>query len=71
MHNTALLKLLLTSSNSCPYNGLIRGRLNIISAHELALLFRDFALRGHEDEAMHIDVDKWDGIIYDLKLMMR
>ena len=36
---------------------------NYKAAVELANLFRDFAERGHAEEAMHLDVSHWDKAI--------
>lgn len=60
---TKTVNLLLRCSDNNPYSGKLEKRHNYIAAIELGKLFRDFAERGHAEEAMHLDVSHWDRAI--------
>jgi len=61
-----IVELMLKSSNHNPYKGFLDEKENTIAAIELAKLCRDFADKGHTDEAMDIPVEKWDEVIVKL-----
>ena len=63
MTTRKLVNLMMRSSNHNPYSGLLSKEDNILAAIELAKLFKDFADKGHSDEAMDIDSDQWSEVI--------
>lgn len=56
---TKTVNLLLRCSDYNPYAGKLEKKDNYIAAIELGKVFRDFAERGHAEEAMHLDVSHW------------
>lgn len=62
-----IVKLMLKSSDYNPYSGPLSTRNNIIAAIDLTELCKDFAIKGHIDEAMGINTEQWDIVINELK----
>ena len=62
-----LVELMLKSSNSNPYTGILSKKDNLIAAIDLAKLCIDFADKGQMDEAMNIPSEQWEEVITTLK----
>ena len=62
-----LVELMLKSSNSNPYTGILSKKDNLIAAIDLAKLCKDFADKGQMDEAMNIPSEQWEEVITTLK----
>lgn len=58
-----LVELMLKSSNSNPYTGMLSKKDNLIAAVDLAKLCKDFADKGQMDEAMNIPSEQWEEVI--------
>lgn len=69
METKEIVKLILKSSNCNPYTGMLSKKDNLIAAIDLARLFKDFADKGHMDEAMNITSEEWDLVLNDLNVM--
>ena len=57
---------MLKSSDHNPYTGMLSKKDNLIAAIDLAKLCKDFADKGHTDEAMGIPSEHWDEVINEL-----
>jgi hypothetical protein len=66
METKEIVKLMLKSSDHNPYTGKLTKKDNLIAAIDLAKLCKDFADKGQMDEAMNIDSEQWDAVIYEL-----
>ena len=51
------------SSDTCPYNGKLTDKQNVLAAIELAKLCKEFADTGQTDEAMDIESSQWVEVI--------
>lgn len=69
METKDIVKLMLKSSEHNPYSGLLSEKDNILAAIDLAKLCKDFADRGHNDEAMDIGSEQWVEVISELEMM--
>ena len=67
MTTRKLVNLVICSSDTNPYTGKLSKRDNILCAIELAQLLKDFADKGHTDEAMNIQSDQWNEVICKLQ----
>lgn len=63
MKTKRLVNLLLKSSDNNPYGKKISEKENLISAIELAKLFKEFADSGRTNEAMNIESPQWEEAI--------
>ena len=50
---------MMRSSDTCPYNGKLTDKQNVLAAIELAKLCKEFADTGQMDEAMNIESSQW------------
>ena len=64
-----IVNLMLKSSDSNPYTGLLSKEDNIIAAIDLAKLCKEFADKGQKAEAMNIDSGQWIEVIKNLEDM--
>lgn len=64
-----IVELVLKSSNSNPYTGMLSKKDNLIAAIDLAKLAKNFADEGHKAEAMNIDSEQWSKVISELESM--
>jgi hypothetical protein len=64
-----IVNLMLKSSDSNPYTGLLSKEDNIIAAIQLAKLCKEFADKGQKAEAMNIDSEVWIEVIKNLEDM--
>ena len=55
------------SSDTCPYNGKLTDKQNVLAAIELAKLCKEFADTGQTDEAMDIESSQWVEVISKLE----
>ena len=55
------------SSDTCPYNGKLTDKQNVLAAIELAKLCKEFADTGQMDEAMNIESSQWIEVISKLE----
>jgi len=69
MTTKELVKLMIKSSDSNPYTGMLSKEDNIIAAIELAELCKHFADTGQTDEAMNINSEQWIEVISELELL--
>jgi len=67
METAYIVELVMKSSDRNPYTGMLSKKDNLIAAIDLAKLCKDFADKGQMDEAMHIQSDKWDEVILELR----
>lgn len=67
METNEIIELMLKSSNHNPYTGMLSKEDNLIAAIDLAKLCKDFADKGHTDEAMNIGSDQWIDVISELE----
>ena len=70
METKEIVKLMLSSSKKCPYNGVLSIKDNLNAAIDLAKLFKDFADTGQMDEAMDIESEQWSKAITKLEGML-
>jgi hypothetical protein len=63
MTTLELVNLMMRSSSTNPYSGKLSKKDNVLSAIELAKLFKNFADRGQTDEAMDIQSLQWEEVI--------
>lgn len=56
------------SSDTCPYNGKLTDKQNVLAAIELAKLCKEFADTGQTDEAMDIESSQWVEVIGKLEI---
>ena len=54
---------MMRSSDTCPYNGKLTDKQNVLAAIELAKLCKEFADTGQTDEAMDIESSQWVEVI--------
>ena len=54
---------MMRSSDTCPYNGKLTDKQNVLGAIELAKLCKEFADTGQTDEAMDIESSQWVEVI--------
>jgi hypothetical protein len=66
MKTEEIVELMLKSSDHNPYTGMLSQEDNVKAAIDLAKLCKDFADKGHTDEAMGIPSEQWDGVIVEL-----
>ena len=66
MTTKQITNLMLKSSDHNPYMGMLSKKDNLIAAIDLAKLCKDFADKGHTDEAMDIPSEQWDEVIDEL-----
>ncbi len=64
-----IVNLMLKSSDSNPYTGLLSKEDNIIAAIDLAKLCKEFADKGQKAESMNIDSGQWIEVIKNLEDM--
>lgn len=69
METKEIVELMLKSSNHNPYTGKLSNKDNLLAAIDLAKLCKDFADKGHIDEAMNIESEKWIVVISELEKM--
>ena len=69
METKEIVELMLKSSNHNPYTGMLSKKDNLIAAIDLAKLCKDFADKGHMDEAMNIESHQWVVVISELEGM--
>jgi len=67
MGTKEIVELMLKSSKHNPYTGMLSKKDNLIAAIDLAELCKDFADKGHVDEAMNIKSEQWVAVISELK----
>ena len=70
METKEIVKLMLSSSKKCPYNGVLSKKDNLNTAINLAKLFKGFADTGQMDEAMGIESEQWGEVISKLEGML-
>ena len=70
METKEIVKLMLSSTNKCPYTGVLSNNNNLNAAINLAKLFKDFADAGQMDEAMGIESEQWVEVISKLERML-
>lgn len=58
-----IINLVIDSTDVNPYSGKLSAKDNLIAAIDLAKLYKDFADKGQNDEAMNIPSSKWVIII--------
>jgi len=63
MTTVKIVNLMMRSSDTNPYIGKLSKKDNVLSAIELAKLFKDFADKGQTDEAMDIESSQWIEVI--------
>jgi mitochondrial fission protein ELM1 len=66
METKEIVELMLKSSDHNPYTGMLSKKNNLIAAIDLAKLCKDFADKGHTNEAMDIPSEQWDEVIDEL-----
>ena len=66
METKEIVELMLKSSDHNPYTGMLSKKDNLIAAIDLAKLYKDFADKGHTNEAMDIPSEQWDAVIDEL-----
>ena len=54
---------MMRSSDTCPYNGKLTDKQNVLAAIELAKLCKEFADTEQTDEAMDIESSQWVEVI--------
>ncbi len=64
-----IVNLMLKSSDSNPYTGLLSKEDNITAAIDLAKLCKEFADKGQKAESMNIDSGQWIEVIKKLEDM--
>ena len=69
METKEIVELMLKSSDHNPYTGMLSKKDNLIAAIDLAKLCKDFADKGHMDEAMNIESHQWVVVISELEGM--
>jgi mitochondrial fission protein ELM1 len=69
METKEIVELMLKSSDHNPYTGMLSKKDNLIAAIDLAKLCKDFADKGHMDEAMNIESQQWVVVISELEGM--
>lgn len=69
METKEIIKLMLKSSAHNPYTGNLSKKDNLIAAIDLAKLCKNFADKGHTDEAMNIPSEQWVTVISELEGM--
>lgn len=67
METKELVELMLKSSDHNPYKGMLSKKDNLIAAIALAKLCKDFADKGHTNEAMNIPSKQWVVVISELE----
>lgn len=67
----SLVKLVLKSSNNHPYKGILSDKENVLAAIALAKKGKEFADKGHADEAMHYDSATWGTVISELESKLK
>ena len=70
METKEIVELMLKSSDHNPYTGMLSKKDNLIAAIDLAKLCKDFADKGHIDEAMNIESEQWVVVISELEGML-
>lgn len=69
MTTKKLVNLMMKSSDTNPYTGVLSKKDNLIAAIDLAKLCKDFADKGQTDEAMNIPSEQWVVVISELEGM--
>lgn len=67
MTTRKLTNLMMRSCDYNPYSGKLSEKQNINAAIDLAKLLKDFAEKGYTDEAMNVDSNQWQDVIYKLQ----
>lgn len=67
MTTRKLVNLMMRSSNTCPYNGKLTDKQNVLAAIALSNLCKEFADTGQMDEAMNIESSQWVEVINKLE----
>ena len=67
MTTRKLVNLMMKSSDHNPYTGKLSESDNVLFAIELAKKFKEFADKGHTDEAMDIESSQWVEVINKLE----
>jgi hypothetical protein len=68
METHVIIDLMLKSSDTCPYNGMLSKRGNYMAAIELAELFHKFAINGDNESACNINASEWKVVVSQLNL---
>jgi hypothetical protein len=66
-----LVELVLKSSNSNPYKGMLSKNENIFAAIDLAKLCKSFADNGDIEEAINVESGQWVEVIFELIKMLK
>lgn len=67
MTTKQIIDLMLKSSDNNPYKGKLSKKDNLFAAIDLAKLCKDFADKGQVDEAMNIESEQWNEVIFELE----
>lgn len=62
-----MIKLMLSSTNECPYRGKLEKHTNVVEAINLSELCKEFADDGYLDEAMGEPSEVWVKVINELE----
>ena len=70
MTTRKLVNLMIRSSDKTPHRGKLSKRDNVFAAVELAKLFKNFADKGQNDEAMNVPSSQWIEVISKLEIKL-